>query len=535
MVAEIANAEIVFARADTGATPSRLLAARTGTMLILDLQLRIGTGLGVLKAMQRPTRRGVLSPSSANYAFRQYRERATTLGADHFFDKARDFDALTRDAARERRNRPPRTKTASPPRRRAQTTPGTWDWRRRMRAASVCLDAELARYPRTSSASLRASGPMARAAAERRNAPAPVAREPRGSAGAGGLVARARHLGLAALDARLRGNGARQDDHGGRRGVGARGHRLAALRRQRDRLGHRQRHQLDRGARDRGGRQRGARGRARALDQSHARTSGSKPRCGSCDGPRKTRGVERRHDVRKAVSSASKRAHRRRDQRPRSASRRAARWTVATTTCAKARRWWPQLPVRPLVAADPARGQPRGGIRDVARPDRAGQTADVAVRSGAGFAAIPGPGDRSRTQCPRSSFALDAQGGVRPGVGRHGGQDRDFGRDAWCALLDAYRTFVRGAAGQVHAFSLRQRAPIAPARALRAREPSAESCPRSPRAPPPDLVGLGLVRGTFDGSRWPSRPSTPFDGVASRQHSHQAGEGALRRSFVPFE
>jgi hypothetical protein len=29
-----------------------------------------------------------------NYGFRQYRERTQALGADYFFDKARDFDAL---------------------------------------------------------------------------------------------------------------------------------------------------------------------------------------------------------------------------------------------------------------------------------------------------------------------------------------------------------------------------------------------------------------------------------------------------------
>jgi hypothetical protein len=29
-----------------------------------------------------------------NYGFRQYRERTMALGADYFFDKARDFDAL---------------------------------------------------------------------------------------------------------------------------------------------------------------------------------------------------------------------------------------------------------------------------------------------------------------------------------------------------------------------------------------------------------------------------------------------------------
>ncbi|MFO1302802.1 MAG: response regulator [Burkholderiales bacterium] len=93
MVAEIANAEIVFA-ADTEGDAVRLLAQQDWDVLILDLQLRIGTGLGVLKAMQGLRREGRIALVFTNYAFRQYRERATALGADHFFDKARDFDAL---------------------------------------------------------------------------------------------------------------------------------------------------------------------------------------------------------------------------------------------------------------------------------------------------------------------------------------------------------------------------------------------------------------------------------------------------------
>ena len=93
MVAEIANAEIAFA-ADTEGDAVRLLAQKEWDVLILDLQLRIGPGLGVLKAMQGLRRDGRLALVFTNYAFRQYRDRAIALGADHFFDKARDFDAL---------------------------------------------------------------------------------------------------------------------------------------------------------------------------------------------------------------------------------------------------------------------------------------------------------------------------------------------------------------------------------------------------------------------------------------------------------
>jgi DNA-binding NarL/FixJ family response regulator len=94
MLGEIANVEIAFA-ADTEGEAVRLMAQEGWDVMILDLQLREGTGLGVLKAMQ-----GLRGDDDrvamifTNYGFRQYRERTLALGADYFFDKARDFDAL---------------------------------------------------------------------------------------------------------------------------------------------------------------------------------------------------------------------------------------------------------------------------------------------------------------------------------------------------------------------------------------------------------------------------------------------------------
>jgi DNA-binding NarL/FixJ family response regulator len=93
-LAEIPNVVVAFA-AETEGEAVRLVASEPWDVLILDLQLKVGTGLGVLKAMQ-----GLLSrePHTAivltNYGFRQYRERALALGAQYFFDKSRDLDAL---------------------------------------------------------------------------------------------------------------------------------------------------------------------------------------------------------------------------------------------------------------------------------------------------------------------------------------------------------------------------------------------------------------------------------------------------------
>src|SRR5689334_10078315 len=80
MLGEIANIEIAFA-ADSEGEAVRLIAEEPWDVLILDLQLRVGTGLGVLKAMQ-----GILANEGhtaivlTNYSFRQYRERALSLG-----------------------------------------------------------------------------------------------------------------------------------------------------------------------------------------------------------------------------------------------------------------------------------------------------------------------------------------------------------------------------------------------------------------------------------------------------------------------
>lgn len=69
----------------------RALTEQTVDVLILDLQLKVGTGFGVLESMgsSRPT-----TIVMTNYALPQYRERARQLGVDHFLNKAADFERL---------------------------------------------------------------------------------------------------------------------------------------------------------------------------------------------------------------------------------------------------------------------------------------------------------------------------------------------------------------------------------------------------------------------------------------------------------
>jgi DNA-binding NarL/FixJ family response regulator len=60
-------------------------------VMILDLQLAVGTGFGVLEAL------GARRPKTivmTNYALPQYRELAGRYGVEYFLDKSVDFEKL---------------------------------------------------------------------------------------------------------------------------------------------------------------------------------------------------------------------------------------------------------------------------------------------------------------------------------------------------------------------------------------------------------------------------------------------------------
>jgi CheY-like chemotaxis protein len=62
-------------------------------VVILDLQLRKGTGFGVLRAMRDMPKRPIVVVLT-NFALRSYQETAFALGAREFLDKSRDYDRL---------------------------------------------------------------------------------------------------------------------------------------------------------------------------------------------------------------------------------------------------------------------------------------------------------------------------------------------------------------------------------------------------------------------------------------------------------
>ena len=90
-LAEIPNLAIIE-QVENEAAAIAVLRDQRWDAVVLDLQLKQGTGLGVLKALAKGTK-----PQHAtvivftNFAFPQYRERSLALGADYFFDKAREF------------------------------------------------------------------------------------------------------------------------------------------------------------------------------------------------------------------------------------------------------------------------------------------------------------------------------------------------------------------------------------------------------------------------------------------------------------
>jgi len=93
---EIDNLTIA-GKADTEASALALLKSYSWDFAILDLQLKQGNGLGVLKALdgQHAGKIAVLT----NYAFPQYRTRSLALGADFFFDKSREMSRVLEVAA----------------------------------------------------------------------------------------------------------------------------------------------------------------------------------------------------------------------------------------------------------------------------------------------------------------------------------------------------------------------------------------------------------------------------------------------------
>lgn len=96
LIAGIVNkVEGVSVSESVGSEADAIEAVNHGNVdvVILDLQLRSGTGFGVLRAMRKLARRPEVVVLT-NFALSTYRESALALGARHFLDKSRDYERL---------------------------------------------------------------------------------------------------------------------------------------------------------------------------------------------------------------------------------------------------------------------------------------------------------------------------------------------------------------------------------------------------------------------------------------------------------
>jgi two-component system, OmpR family, response regulator len=92
LFAQMPGVDLV-ATVDTEAKAIAALADGTLDAIVLDLQLKGGTGFGVLRHIATLGRR----PATiilTNYDLPEYRRQAAALGARYFLDKARDYDRL---------------------------------------------------------------------------------------------------------------------------------------------------------------------------------------------------------------------------------------------------------------------------------------------------------------------------------------------------------------------------------------------------------------------------------------------------------
>lgn len=82
----------IVGQAETEPEALVLIRQAPWDVAVLDLQLRRGTGLGLLRSLAQGDRPpGTCVIVFTNFAFLQYRNRSLALGADYFFDKTREF------------------------------------------------------------------------------------------------------------------------------------------------------------------------------------------------------------------------------------------------------------------------------------------------------------------------------------------------------------------------------------------------------------------------------------------------------------
>lgn len=82
--------------ADTESAAIRLLERGMYEVVIVDLQLRQGNGINVLRAMQKSEASGIRIVYTNHAQVSTYRRQCADAGADYFFDKSLELEQVFR-------------------------------------------------------------------------------------------------------------------------------------------------------------------------------------------------------------------------------------------------------------------------------------------------------------------------------------------------------------------------------------------------------------------------------------------------------
>jgi two-component system OmpR family response regulator len=95
-ISSLERVEVVgYAETERDAIDALLQGDDACDAVVLDLQLKQGHGFNVLKTLRSASHRPRITVLVlSNYATPLYRARSMEIGADYFFDKAREYDQL---------------------------------------------------------------------------------------------------------------------------------------------------------------------------------------------------------------------------------------------------------------------------------------------------------------------------------------------------------------------------------------------------------------------------------------------------------
>jgi DNA-binding NarL/FixJ family response regulator len=92
MLADMPGVEVV-GHADNAADAIDGILAAPPRAVVLDIQLKNGSGIDVLRAV-KPRLPAVVMIVLTNYATPEYRKPCLALGAEHFLDKTNEFQSI---------------------------------------------------------------------------------------------------------------------------------------------------------------------------------------------------------------------------------------------------------------------------------------------------------------------------------------------------------------------------------------------------------------------------------------------------------